>query len=248
MTMIQSLDNLEEGSIILTQQGHDIVLEINRLLAISAFSDLALFEIKGHVENYLNLNESPLDVREDLMIPAYPSGVFTEIKKSGNIVNDYSFPTHPVDMSPGKPNSDSIPDDHYSSFPVHPIDVSFEGASGSPIIDDQGHVAGILSFMSESNSNILNSIKTSYLREFINGHIGTKCVLPIEEDTTYNSESIPKAPEYQFCIRKEVNNIVTSYGKGSPFSEIMLKKIIIPVLLLSLPPNSLHTSTNTKTP
>ena len=234
------LDNLENGAIILSQEGHDWTLKVTDLLAASAFYDLALYETDNLVTNYLSLRKAPLGKRENLVIPAYPRGVFTRIKKSGDILDNYSFPTHLM-VNP------------YYSFPIHPIEVLDEtleteinkdlldesyyhvthkllqGASGAPVLDDQGQIAGVLWAASKYEPNIVQAIKVDHLRQFLAGNIGTRCTIPIDEDVTYYPKS-PGSIRHQFCIRKELDNLIELHGKGVLHATEMLKGSLITML------------------
>ena len=136
--------------IYLSQEGNFFVLKIKKILAVSALYSLALFETEESVINYLSLREDPPELNESLFSIAYPKGVFTKIKKTGNIFYE---------------------DDQRYDFPVNH---SFlPGAVvGSPILDEQGQVVGTTFY---SIDNLLGGIKINQLRGLLKGNIGIKC-------------------------------------------------------------------------
>ena len=144
------LKNQNTKSIFLSQEGNSSVLKVKKVLALSAFYDLALLETEDNITDYLTLREDTLEPSENLLVTAYPYGVFTEIRKTGDIIhedsNNYTFP----------------------------VDKTFylEGTSGGPVLDKQGQVAGVVS---RSDGNILTAVKINYLREFI-GNMERECV------------------------------------------------------------------------
>ena len=96
-------DSRSLADIILLQEGNGSVLTIKKIIAVSSLHDLALLETKEGVTNYLHLRESLPEPSEDLFLVAYPGGVFTKIRKTGDIFYEddqsYMFPADNSSMS-----------------------------------------------------------------------------------------------------------------------------------------------------
>ena len=133
----------------LSQEGNTSILKIKRILALSAFYDLALLETEESVANYVSFREHLLDLSEDFFSIAYPGGVFTRLNKTGVMLYEGN--------------------QKYEIFVNHS---TLQGSSGSPILDGQGLVSGVAS---AGNTNALSVIKINYVKEFIAGNVGTKC-------------------------------------------------------------------------
>ena len=155
-----------ENDIVLSQ-GENTAF-VKRVLALSAVYDLALLEVeRGPIyplilkeevpvfereeedANFLSLREDPPRPDEDLFITAYPGGVFTRIRKTGDI---------------------SYEDSQHYGFSVSKS--GLHGTSGSPVLDKQGQVVGVVF---GGLNNFLDVIRVNYLREFIAGDTGIKC-------------------------------------------------------------------------
>ena len=135
---------LEKGGsledIVLTQSVSSSQLQIQRLLKVSAYYDIVLFETKETVSNYLELEDDLLDPEEELSVIGYPKGVLTTIQKTGNLFQE----------------------DKSSFFSVNPMD--HRGASGSPVLNTQSEVVGAAFF---GTYNSLWFIKAIYIQELL---------------------------------------------------------------------------------
>ena len=183
--MLRGSGSLE--NIALLQQGNTSVLRIKEILSVSAAYDLALLETEESVTNYLNLGESPPEPNENLFSIAYPYGVFTVINKTGDILYEnnqsYIFPTDNSSMS---------------------------GASGSPVLDEQGQVVGVLF---KGLHNLLHAIKINPLQEFIKGNIGIKCIKSVSIAVRFFNKE---------CIKKEMERLQKLAEEGSIFAQYAL--------------------------
>ena len=143
------LNGEDSPDIVLSQKGNPSVLTVGKVLAISILYDLALLEIEEDVTNYLSLREDPLEPGESLFLIAYPKGVFTKMRKTGNIVYE---------------------DDQRYDFTINRSSIS--GASGGPVLEEQGRVVGVIF---GTDVDILSMVKVNHLKEFMAENIGTRC-------------------------------------------------------------------------
>ena len=88
---------LEDQNIVLEQEGNPSVLQVKRVLAVSALHNLALLETEENITNYLNLRDN-MRLSKSLLSIAYPKGIFTKIRKMGDILYEddqrYNFPAN----------------------------------------------------------------------------------------------------------------------------------------------------------
>ena len=184
--VIETLFNIEGNldNIYLIQKGNPNVLNIKQVVAISDVHDLAIIETKETSQNYLNNKE--LTPNEKLLLIGYPKGIFKRLK----ITKRINF----------KNNS-------LLSFSVNHSNVG--GASGSPILNDQGQVVGVLSIANEdntSNINVLYVIKTNHLKKFIAGNTGLNC----------------KGINFKNCLEKEIENLKILAEQGDAEAQYRL--------------------------
>ena len=197
---------------IVLSQGENTVF-VKRVLALSAVYDLALLEVerdpidplilKDEVSisemeeeavNFLSLREDPPRPDEDLFITAYPKGVFTRVRKTGNI---------------------SYEDSLYYAFSVNRSGLS--GASGSPVLDEQGQVVGV-SF--GGINNFLYIIKVNYLRAFIAGDTGIKC-------PDFNFNKVIGFAVVEACMKEEMENLKELAEEGSVYAQFRLSRMFL---------------------
>ena len=135
-------------NITLQQKGDVSHLTIKKVVAVSALYDLALFEIRQDVTNYLNVSDSPIRPSEELFMLGYPQGDFKEMKKTGQAVDNGYHYTFSV-----------------NHFPLL-------GSSGSPVLNTKGQVVGVSSLLFVNMSSI---VKSKHLKELIAGDTGLNC-------------------------------------------------------------------------
>ena len=174
----QNIDHI----VYLSQENNTSVLKVTKVLAVSALYDLALLETKENVTDYLSFKEDTLKSNKNLFVIGYPEGIFRVMSKTGDIlfyedIQMYYFPTN------------------HSSLP---------GASGSPVLDEQGLVFGVASL---AVVNILGLIKAIYLKEFITGNVGMICS---------NFQLV------RDCIEEEIQNLKSLAEEGSVYAQHQL--------------------------
>ena len=184
--------------IVLRQKENSSVLKVKKILAVSVLYDLVLLETEENVTNYLSLREHPPEASENLFSIGYPGGTFKKIRKTGNIVYEddhhYSFPT-----------------DHHGSG----------GDSGSPVLDEQGLVTGVLF---RASLNTMHVIKMNHLREFIKGNIGINCAQSFGVMTKLLNNYVFNNFNKR-CIEKDIENLEELAEKGSTYAQTMLAHI-----------------------
>ncbi len=140
------------NGISLVQENNPTQLKVNRVLSVSATYDLVLFEIKGSVENYLNLaKSSSLSENHQLLVLGYLKGEVTEVQKSGNVIYEdalsYGFQSHRGSLS---------------------------GMSGGPVLNESGEVVGV-SHGNAKSAPYVYVVKTKNVHSFISGDLGIEC-------------------------------------------------------------------------
>ena len=141
---------LNFNNTILSQKENPNTLNIKQVIVVSALYDLAIIETKETSQHYLKLSETELlKTDEDLFAISYLlTENFTRVKKTGKINHE---------------------DDYFFSFPVNHS--ALYGASGSPVLNNQGQVIGVFS---QALENLIYSIKINHLKKLIKGDIGAK--------------------------------------------------------------------------
>ena len=178
--VISSILNGAPDHIVLLQEGSPSVLKVNKVLAASVMYDLVLLETEEEVANYLSLREKEtLEPDENLFILGYPGGIFEKIRKIGRIFYE---------------------NDKKYTFHIYRFDIS--GASGSPVLDEQGQVVGVV-FRSKQQES--SAIKINHLREFIRGNIGTDC-----SKHSFNAKN---------CLTKEKEHLKELAEEGSMYAQ-----------------------------
>ena len=134
------------GEIQLVQQGSDVKLRFDKLLAVSMTYDLALFETKESARDYLTVAESfSWEQADDLYALGYPWGSFLRANQIGEIIyNDGLAYGIPMDK------------------------VIRVGMSGGPVIRD-GKVVAV---MARVNENIAYPVTLENLKGFIGDRLG----------------------------------------------------------------------------
>ena len=172
------------NSFYLKQKGNPNFLNIKQIVAISAVYDLAIIEIEGTSQHYLKLSEAKLKPDENLSLVGYLDEIFTKIKNIGrsNLINNSFF-----------------------SFSVNYSEL--DGASGSPVLNDQEQVVGVFSRGRAFNTEIsILAIKINHLKNLIAGNIGQNC----------------KGISFKFCLEKEIENLKVLAEQGDAFGQFQL--------------------------
>ena len=166
----ETTENLNE--VHLTQEGNPNTLNIKKVVAVSALYDLVLIETQETSQNYLTLSESKVKADDDLFIIGYPEEILTRVKKTGKI---------------------NYEDASNFSFPVNHSNL--HGASGSPVLNDQGQIIGVLYRV---DTNLAFAIKINSLKKFIAGDMRQNC----------------KAISFKNCLKKEIENLKALAEQG----------------------------------
>ena len=145
------LKNEELSHVELIHEDYNLRLKIERLVSLSDSLDLALVETSEPAPSFLPLKPSPAVATEtDLSVwgyPDYPESALLRMKQIGPLlISENMF------------------------FPVNKI--YLEGASGSPVLDAQGRVAGVVFAACD---NMMGAIGLKFLRDFIEGKRGVSC-------------------------------------------------------------------------
>ncbi len=171
-------------NIVLQKEG-SFDLKIRRALAVSALDDLAIIEAKANVSNYLNIEEDGALMDETLLAFGYPHGQFKKITNTGELMEEGS---------------------HYTFFANHS---ALKGASGSPVLNTKGQVAGVLF---AAGHNLLHAVKANRLKDLIAGEAGQIC---------------PPSISAIECVKTELNRLQQSTRSFSAFAQFRLALIYL---------------------
>ncbi len=164
----------------LFQKDNPSVFRVKKVLALSVLHDLAILETEESSSHHLNIRENPVETSENLFISGYPFKSFERIRKTGNIYHEDAYV--------------------FSYFVDHS---SLAGASGSPVLDNEGRVVGVLFGGMPYFKSI---IKIKHLRGLIAGDIGQNC----------NEERFSK------CKKKSFNQLKSYALKNYPAAQYIL--------------------------
>ncbi len=133
----------------LFQKDNPSVIRVKKVLALSLLHDLAILETEESSSHHLNIRESPVETSENLFISGYPFESFERVGKTGNIYHEDAYV--------------------FSYFVDHS---SLAGASGSPVLDNEGRIVGVFF---GGIPYFVSIIKIKHLRGLIAGDIGQNC-------------------------------------------------------------------------
>lgn len=157
-------------------------LKVRNLRALSVYG-LAVFETEP-AEGSLPIAEDLSDPEEDLLIYTYSEGKFVEVKKKGSAFFSKSDLYH---------------------FPVGKYPFSLAEVKGSPVLNRQKEIAGVV--LAGSPHTML-TLKSSYLKRFVTGKEGLDCT---------GSETIKD------CIRKAMDTLKEkAYAEKDSLSQYLL--------------------------
>ena len=165
----------------LVQEGNPTTLKVSGVHVVSGIFDLVLFQTTTNVGGYLSLapKNYSLKRKERLTIIGYPGGSLTigkSMEQSGGPINyedslSYGFGTTISDL---------------------------DGASGGPILNSQGKIAGVLSF---SDRNIAYGVKIQYLWNFFESR------KPGETSTRTKRTFCARPDNSEQCIKTDKNAV-----------------------------------------
>ena len=180
LTNFHVVDHLEDiKSASLSQEGNSRELSLKRPIALSALHDLALFEIEETVRDYLSFKDEFSDIKE-----LYVLAHWKEMKKTGPVLLE----------------SDSF------LFTVNHS--SLNGTSGSPVLNKEGELLGIVS---QGDKNLFQAVALDPLKQFAQGDIGLKCAQESLKD----------------CVKKEIENLKEMAKQGHPQAQYNLADIYL---------------------
>ena len=136
---------IDLSKITLTQEGNTKTIHVEGFHRLSALYDLAILRTKESVSHYLKIKEKSPSPKEVLRIVGYPYGSFKRINKTGRLFHEGSS---------------------FYLFIGYFNPLIGVGASGSPLLDKEGNVAGVLSGAS-ADSNIVFAEKLNTLKRLI---------------------------------------------------------------------------------
>ena len=144
------LDKSSLEDISLSQEGNSRKLKIKRIIALSAFYDLATLETEQEVSDYLSLSgEAVPQQEENLYVIGYPKGSFKIMKKTSS-----SF---------------------YQDSQSYTINIGYfeiHGGSGSPVLNEQSQVSGVFY---QGSENFPQAVKINHLRNLLEQKTGLVC-------------------------------------------------------------------------
>ena len=179
---ILSAEPIDELVHYIHQKESSEYLKVKKVLHISAIYDFALLEIETEVSNYLKLGE--LEKQEELHVFGYPGGEFKRMIKEKE---------YPIQL-----------EGSIYFFPVNHFDLF--GASGSPVLNNQGEVVGLLS---EGSGNLIIATQPDILKDLIEGDMGSSCLDFID---------------IKSCINKEVKNLKNKSEQGHVLAQYKLAR------------------------
>ena len=178
------LDKPSFKDIMLSQEGNSRKLKIKRIIAVSALHDLAILETEQEVLEYLNLEKEVTPQKEENLYGiGYPKGSFKITKKTGSFL--------------------------YQNSQFYIVSVNHSelfGASGSPLLNEQGQVSGV---HYKGSSKFLYAVKTNHLRNLLEQKIGLVC-----------DNLDPKS-----CIKSEIENLKKLAKQGYASAQFKLARM-----------------------
>ncbi len=164
----------------LTQEGSSLELQIDRILSLTDVYDLIFFRTKERVSAYMELAESSFGQLKELTLIGYPNADFRRMNQVAEVIYkdslDYSF---------------RVATDHHGEH---------GGSSGSPILNAQGQVVGVMA-QSLPNSNMSMGVRLERLYELLAKEKGATC-----------------QPHHTFsdCLQLGVKNLVEAAREKEP--------------------------------
>ena len=192
-------DGLSVSDLRLSQSGNRKKLSVHRVLYLSKTYDLAMFETKEKVSNYLSVADEFISNEfnsesNGLIAIGYPKNEFKKMKVISNAVYEDSF-------------------SYILTTDADPKVGVLDGLSGAPVLNKNGEVVGVAS---TAFRQILYAIKLDHIKGFISGQLDftqsgqldfTNCIQFIRLDD---------------CFDKENDNRFRMAKDGNPLSQYKL--------------------------
>ena len=156
--VIEHAESIGLGSVTLAQEGNPEQLKVKRIVSLSVLEDLAVLEIEGSVDHFLNLPaEDVLNSSDKLYTLGYSGGELKEISETGVFTEEILFVKH-SNLPGARGFRLRLPFAHLERYS------NLSGASGSPVLNESHQLAGVLD---QGNENLLYFINVQTLRSFI---------------------------------------------------------------------------------
>ena len=167
-------------SAVVTSKKNSKKLKIKKIEKLSIIFDLAVLEIKGRVSHYLDLRNDKVRSKDELSIIGYQSEYLKKLQKKGEFL---------------------VMDDYSSYFQVD-YNRYLHGMSGSPVLNKQGAVVGVLN---RGHKNLISFTEVIHLLMLINEPV----------------ESFSSSKEY---IEREIKKLKSLAHDGLPVAQYRLSR------------------------
>ena len=125
----------------ITQKNNSRTLILKKIKYLSLTYDIAVLEIEEEVDEYLNLSNQDAKPHDDLFLIGYPDGFFKVVNKISDFLYEDEF-----------------------SYNFNTDEPFLPGASGSPLLNVNGEVTGVIV---KASSNFSFNIKVKYLKKIL---------------------------------------------------------------------------------
>ena len=191
----------------LSQSENHKKLSFHRVLYLSNTYDLAIFETKEKVPNYLSFADKFISnefdsVSNGLILIGYPHNEFKKMKVTSNAVYEDSF--YYIFTTDADPKSEVL-----------------AGASGGPVLNKNGEVVGV---MVRALKQISYAIKLDHIKGFISGQLGStqSAQLDFTQSAQLDFTNCIQFILLDDCLDKEIDNTYRMARDGNPLSQFRL--------------------------
>ena len=215
----------------LSQEGNPSALKVKKIITLSLFTrlphatetGLVLLETEQKVSHYLSIREQPPESNEPLFVSVYYSDDLKRISKTGRFF---------------------YKDSQSFLFPADQFILT--NAVGSPVLDEQGQVVGVVSVPDRILGLVISdyvienawkAVNSNYLTKFIKGEEGfgvncsdfdnfSICIEKTKESLKKLAEEGSPFAQYKVAVQyyHEAENYYDLYGKIGKGAEILYKQ------------------------